>query len=292
MHTRSFALPAVLFASGLLGACTQHLGKPTGPAPAPVASAYDVRRDVRVSRDGWPQTLLADLYLPAGAEAFRFPAVLLIHGGAWKGGDRAQVESLAKRIAARGYVVVNTTYRLVPGAIFPAQLEDVQEALRWMHDHGAVHGIDPARIGTFGYSAGGHLAALAGHIANDPRHGDPRTRVRAIVAGGTPADLTLYEGGTLVPAFMGGPKAEKVGSYRLASPVTHVDAADPPVFIYHATLDAYVPYAQAEAYVAALERAAVPHELFEIRFHGHITAFFADGAAVEAALAFLDRQLR
>lgn len=284
---KSAILVAALLA---LGACSRHIGKPGTPGPAPLSARYAVTHDVTVSPPGWPQRLLADLYVPAGAGPF--PAVLLIHGGAWKSGDRAQVAGLAERIAARGYLVVNTTYRLVPGSIFPAQLLDVQQALRWMHEVGPRHGVDPARRATFGYSAGGHLAALAGHVADDPVLGDPRTRVQAIVAGGTPADLRLYEGGTLVPAFIGGSRAERPQAYRLASPVSHVNAGDPPVFIYQATLDRYVPFEQAAHYKAALDRSGVPNELFVMRGHGHISAFFADGAAVEAALAFLDRHLR
>lgn len=285
-------IATVLLVSLVLAACgSRHFGKPDTAPPARVDSTYTIERDIGFTPPGWPKALLADVYRPAGAGPF--PSVLLIHGGAWKRGDRDQVTSLAERIAERGFLVVNTTYRLVPQWIFPAQLEDVQEALRWMRSPaGAARGVDPARIGTFGYSAGGHLAALAGHIANSPPYGDPLTRVRAIVAGGTPADLTLYEGGHLVPAFIGGPKSEKLEQFRLASPVTHVDKDDPPVFIYQATLDDYVPYEQAEAYKAALDKAGVVNELFVIRGHGHITGFFADGAAVEAALEFLDRTLR
>ncbi|HEX4871724.1 MAG TPA: alpha/beta hydrolase [Nevskiaceae bacterium] len=282
---------AVLLPLALLGACgSRHLYAPAEPAPPPQRSAYAITRDVVVSPPGWPQTLYADVYRPEGSGPF--PSVLLIHGGAWKRGDRAQVEGLAERIAARGYLVVNTTYRLVPRWIFPAQLEDVQQALRWMRAEGPRYGVDPRRIGSFGYSAGGHLAALLGHIANDPEHGDPQTRVQAIVAGGTPADLRLYEGGYLVPNFIGGSREEKPEAYRLASPVAHIDPQDPPVFIYQATLDGYVPYEQATHYQAALAAAGIEHELFVIRGHGHISAFFFDGPAVEAALTFLDRHLR
>ena len=288
MNLRPFSLA---LAGLLLAACgSQHLGKPSTPAPTPVHSSYTVLRDVRFTPADWPRPLLADLYRPQGQGPF--PGVLLIHGGAWKRGDREQVERIATRIAARGFLVMNTTYRLVPEAIHPAQLQDVQQALRWMRSEGPAQGLDPARVATFGYSAGGHLAALAGHVANDPKLGDPRTRVQAIVAGGTPADLTLYEGGKLVPAFIGGPKSEKLATFREASPVSHVDAGDPPVFLYQATLDRLVPREQADRYKAVLDAAGVTHELFLIRGHGHISGFFADGSAIDAALDFLDRHLR
>lgn len=282
----------VFIACALIAGCgSRHLGKPDDPPPAPLLTRYAVERDVPITPPDWPEALLADVYRPQGAGPF--PSVLLIHGGAWKRGDRAQVEGLAERIAARGYLVLNTTYRLVPKYIFPAPLQDVQQAVRWMRsDAGAQHGIDPARIASFGYSAGAHLAALLGHAANDAQLGDPGTRVQAIVAGGTPADLRLYEGGHLVPGFIGGTREQRPDAFRLASPVAHVDADDPPVFQYHATLDGYVPYEQAARYKAALDAAGVRNELFVIRGHGHVSGFFADGDAVRAALAFLDRYLR
>lgn len=283
-------IPAVLLAS-LLAACgSQHLGKPGSPAPTPVVSSYAITRDVVVSPPDWPKTLLADVYTPSGTGPF--PSVLLIHGGAWKRGDREQVQGLAERIAARGYLVVNTTYRLVPEYVFPAQLQDVQQAARWMRVSGASHGIDPKRIGSFGYSAGGHLAALLAAAADDPVLGLADTHMKAVVAGGTPSDLTLYKGGYLVPNFIGGPKSEKLEAFNAASPALHVKPGHPPVFQYHATLDDYVPFEQAEKYKARLDAAGVANELFVIKGHGHISGFFADGEAVQAALVFLDRHLR
>ena len=282
---------AVALAALLLAACgSQHLGKPEGAAPAPVVSSYTITRDVTVSPPGWPKTLLADVYRPDGAGPF--PSVLLIHGGAWKRGDRAQVEGLAERIAARGYLVVNTTYRLVPEWIFPAQLEDVQQAARWMHTGGVAYGIDPTRIGSFGYSAGGHLAALLAAACKDAKYGQPQTCMKAVVAGGTPSDLKLFTGGYLVPNFLGGSQAEKFQAFVDASPITYLKPGDAPVFKYHATLDGYVPFEQATRYRAALDAAGVPNELFVIKGHGHITAFFADDEAVQSALVFLDRYLR
>jgi len=282
--------PLALSLAVILGACSQHIGRPAAPGPAPVHTGYGVQRDVVFTPPDWPRTLYADIYRPEGPGPF--PGVLLIHGGAWKRGDRAQVEGLAERIASRGYLVVNTTYRLVPEHVFPTQLHDVQQALRWMRAAGPTIGLDPQRIGTFGYSAGGHLAALAAAVADDPRWGDPQTRVKVVVAGGTPADLPAFKHGKLVPAFIGASWAEKEQSYRDASPMEYISAGDPPVFLYHAGFDRLVPIDQAERYKAALDRAGIASELFVIRGHGHITGFFFDGAAVRAALDFMDRHLR
>ena len=284
-------LATALLALLLAGCCSQHLGKPEAAAPTPVVSSYAITRDVVVSPANWPKTLLADVYTPSGTGPF--PSVLLIHGGAWKRGDRAQVKGLAERIAARGYLVVNTTYRLVPNDLFPAQLHDVQQALQWMHSAEAARlGIDRERIGGFGYSAGGHLVALAAAACGDAKFGAAKTCMKAIVAGGTPSDLTLYKGGYLVPNFLGGTQQEKPQAFVDASPISYLKPGHPPVFQYHATLDDYVPFEQATRWRAALDASQVPNELFVIKGHGHISAFFADGEAVEASLAFLDRYLR
>lgn len=275
------------------GCGSTHLGKPDAPLPPPVVSGFEITRDVVVSPEGWPQTLLADVYRSSSG-AGPFPSVLIVYGGAWKRGDRDQVKGIAERIAKRGYLVVSSSYRLVPEWIFPAQLEDVQLAAQWMRSpEGARFGIDPTRIGGFGYSAGAHLISLTAAVANDPQLGKPDTQMKAVVAGGNPSDLTQYEGGYLVPNFMGGSREEKFETYKAASPITYVKPGHPPVFQYHATLDGYVPFEpQAKGYQAALDAAGVPNELFIIHGHGHITGFFADGKAVQAALDFLDRYLR
>jgi len=281
-----------LLALCLAGAgCSTHLGQPQTPGPAPLYTEYDVTYDVAYTPPDWPQRLLADVYRPRGAGPW--PSVLLLHGGAWKRGDRDQVEHTAQRLALRGFLVVNATYRFVPHYIWPAQFRDVQQALRWMRSpEGAAHGIDPARIAAMGYSAGGHLAALLGATADDPQWGAPELAVKAVVAGGTPADLTAFCGGSLTPAFIGKPCSTDLQSYRDASPIHHISAGDPPVFVYHAGLDSLVPIENAEAYRAALERAGITNEYFVIHGNGHISAHFFDGEAIEAALAFLDRYLR
>lgn len=282
----SLLLTAAFGATG----CTIHQGRPDGPAPLRVDSSYQIRRDQVFTPPGWPQALLADVYVPEGEGPF--PAVLVIHGGGWESGDRAQVKGLAERIARRGYVAVNTTYRLAPGAIFPAQLQDVQQAVLWMRAQAATYRIDPTRIGAFGYSAGAHLAALLGGIGEAGPLGQPGAAIKAVVAGGTPTDLSKWPAGKLVPQFIGGNRSQKPAEYRAASPVSYVNAGDPPVFLYHGGADALVPIDHAEDYQKLLAAADVPNELFVLRGRGHILAFLTDGPAVDAALTFLDRHLR
>lgn len=283
-------LPAALLSSG----CARHVGKPDIPQPARVERSVTVQRDQLFTPPDWPKPLLADVYTPGGAPLTgeRWPAVLVIHGGGWKSGDREQVESIAKRVARRGYVTVNITYRLVPDALFPAPLEDVQQALRWLRANADRYRIDPDRIGAWGYSAGAHLAALAGGLSPGDRLYAEDATIKVVVAGGIPSDLRKFHGGTLVPNFLGERWRENSVVFRESSPAAHVSAGDPPVFLYHGSWDTLVPVDQAIDYQAALDAAGVVNELYLMRGLGHISAFLMDGAAVQRGADFLDRHLR
>lgn len=276
----------ILLASLLLSACSTYVGKPDTAQPTPVVSSFTVERDVVYTPSGWPQALKADVYKPAGGGAK--PAVLLIHGGGWTGPDRReQMASIAERVAARGYVVVNASYRFAPENIYPAPVKDLREALKWMRANAARYQIEPDQIAAMGYSAGGHLAAMLGVL-----DGPPDVRVQAVIDGAGPSDLRKYKGGTLVPQFLGGTQAQVPQQFIDASPVTHVSKDDPPFFFYHGTWDTLVPDDHTGDFKAALDAAGVHTEWFKIIGRGHITAFFMDGAAIDAALGFLDRSLQ
>lgn len=273
----------------LLVGCSSHIDKPDAPTPAPIKTGYDIVRDVVFTPEEWPQKLLADVYVPRGDGPW--PGVLLIHGGGWSSGDREQVQGIAERLAKRGFVTFNTTYRLAPQFLFPAQLADVQLALRFMQANAARFQMRPERIGAFGYSAGAHLAAMLGTLSpGDELFAAPR--VAAVVAGGTPSNLTKFKGGKLVPQFLGTTLQKDPDAYRRASPVTTISPDDPPFFVYHGGSDLLVSVDHAEDLHTALLSAGVHSELFILRGRGHITAFLTDGPAFEAAAAFLDRRLR
>jgi acetyl esterase/lipase len=234
------------------------------------------------SPPGWPQTLAGDLYRPASCAPC--PVVVLVHGGSWKGGSRAQMRALGEALAGHGYAAFSVQYRLVPDARFPAQLDDVQLALRWLADEGATHGLDPARIGIWGYSAGAQLAALAGLVTDSPR-------VRVVVAGGGPADMIYASTSPVVHALMGGRIDDMPEAYRAASPLHQVDGDAPPTFIYHAAWDWIVATEHSRRLHAALERAGVPSELHWVPMRGHVAAFLFPGTTFERAADFLDRHL-
>ena len=275
------------FLALLTSACVTHTGRPDTPPPAPVQTTFTVDRDVVYSPVGWPESLKADVYRPQGAAA-PLPAVLLIHGGGWAAPDRRkQMVSIAERLAKRGYVVMNVTYRFAPQYIYPAPVDDLREALKWLHANADQYGVDRSRVAAFGYSAGAHLAALLGEFGDTPD-----TRVQAVVAGGTPTDLRKYKGGKLVPRFLGGTQDQVPQQFIEASPVCHVKAGEPPVFLYNGSWDTLVPLSHAEDYKKLLDAAGIRNELYVLHGRGHVTAFLTDGGAVDAALEFLDRNLR
>ncbi|HAB09106.1 MAG TPA: alpha/beta hydrolase, partial [Alcanivorax sp.] len=265
-------LVLLLLCTLAISGCVRHLGAPEGEPPA--LPDYDVAviEDRVYTPDDWPQALHADIYRPEPPG--RYPTVLMVHGGGWERRSPEDTAGLARQLAEQGFVVVNIEYRFAPEYTFPAQLHDLQMAMRWLHVHADDYGIDRSRVGAWGYSSGAHLVTLLATVAadtdsplNEP-YGGPVTRPRAVVAGGTPTDLRKFEGGTLVPQFLGGPQESNAAIYAAASPVTHVGADTPPHLLYHGTLDSVVPVDPAADYRNALNANGVDNELLLLRGKG------------------------
>lgn len=270
----------------LCQACSHQVGGVDRRWSTTATDSYTLTRNIVFTPEDWPEPVMGDFYRPR--QSGPLPAVLLIHGGGWTGKDgRWQMNPIARKLAKRGYAVFNVTYRLAPKWRYPAPLEDVHEALKWMRDHTSEQGLDPHRFATFGYSAGGYLAAFAGF--EEPPAG---VRVRAIVAGGAPSDLTFYAGGDLVPQFLGGRLEDIPDTFAEASPVHYVTPRTPPVFLYHAERDGLVRPEHAHAMIDALEENHVSHKVHWIKGRGHIDGFLLPGKSVDEAVDFLDANLR
>lgn len=240
---------------------------------------------------GWPKVLKTDIYQPRAPEKGEaktlHPAILLIHGGGWTGGDkRWQMRGIARKLAKNGYVVMNATYRTSPEWLYPSPVQDLGEALKWLHANADRLGVDRDRVGTYGYSAGAHLASLMGLKE------DNALDLKAVVAGGTPANLMLFEDGELVVKFIGGTRAEKTEAYRDASPVNHVHADSPPFFLYHGTDDELVPPEQAKVFYKKLQENGVPVTLQWVEGKGHIGTFLFPDGAEDNAVKFLNKYLK
>lgn len=283
----------LLMLSSLWG-CATHSGAPDSLPDNP-RTDFRVLTNIAYTPEEWPQTLYADLYLPDtnGKRA----TVLLVHGGGWERRSRKDMAWIARELASRGFAVMNVDYRFAPEYTFPAQLHDVQMAMRWLHTHGSEYRLDRSAISAFGFSSGAHLAALMALVASSDSplnapYGGNQTCPTAVVAGGIPSDLEAFESGRLIRQFLGGEQQEIPDIYRQASPVTHVTPSAPPFFLFHGGMDMLVPFAQAQRLQQALSASGVDNELYRMHLRGHLTSFLTAGSAVDKAADFLRRHSR
>jgi acetyl esterase/lipase len=242
--------------------------------------------------------LRLDLLRPRQRHPEAVPAILHLHGGAWTMYGKWPQANVA--LARAGFVTLSADYRLAPGDLFPAQIEDVKTAVRWLRAHAEELGVDPLCVGVWGVSAGAHLAALLGTTAGQPRlegldGGWPEwsSQVQAVgnVSGVTDFfDPALPVGPGPFPLF-GAPLADCTELARRAAPVTHATAASPPFLHLHGQHDADVPVSQARRLHAALRAAGARSELCELDGDHDIND--THRAEVDARLlAFFRRELR
>jgi acetyl esterase/lipase len=207
-----------------------------------------------------------DLYLPEKI-AQSVPLLVFIHGGGWVGGSRDVYKYYTVRYAQKGYAAATVSYRFSGEAPFPAAVQDVKCAVRWLRAHADQYHIDPEKIAAIGGSAGGHLALMLGYssaAAELDRSGGNQnvsSRVQAVVDFYGPYDLTtdLAKGADPVRSFMGGKSFEDAPElYRRASPMTYLDKNAPPTLILHGTIDEVVPIEQSDRLAARLKELGVP----------------------------------
>nr|WP_298522788.1 alpha/beta hydrolase [uncultured Halomonas sp.] len=289
-------LPLLLF---VLNGCTTYINAPDTPSTAtlPQTDSFQVYENLVYTPSDWPEALRADVYLPdTPARATKRPAALVVHGGGWQGRSKDDMTDIAKRLARSGIVAVNVTYRFAPQYKFPAQLHDMQQAMAWIHENASAWGIDTSRIAGVGYSSGAHLVSLLALVAsedgelNQP-YGGESSKLAAVVSGGTPSNLFKFDDGRLVVEFLGGTRLEVPSQYAQASPMEHITGNAPPFFLFHGTWDSLVPVDHARDFHTALDDAGVDSELYLLRYRGHITTFLTRGSAMDAAMAFLRREL-
>jgi len=277
---------------GLHSGCVTY--QPGAEATSISRADYQVAQvieNITYTTSGWVEPLEADLYLPEREGAL--PVVLMIHGGGWAARNREDMNGISRKLAQHGYAVFNINYRFAPTYTFPAQLLDVQQAVKWLSENAYQYDFDITRISAWGYSSGAHLAALAGSYNFSEQAlitGDlDLPRIRTVVAGGIPADLRQYCSSPVVMRFLGGGCDDRSDLYAQASPVTHVSPDDPPVFLYHGKLDLLVNREQATEYYETLVGNGVEAELYLHGGRGHATMFLFGSDAEDKAIAFLNR---
>jgi acetyl esterase/lipase len=250
-----------------------------------------------------------DLYLPKQRDHDTpLPVVVWIHGGAWRAGSKASgIGRIAKFVQSGHYAGVSIGYRLTDEAIWPAQIHDCKAAIRWIRAHAEEFNLDPARIGVWGSSAGGHLVSMLGTSGGIQAlegelgaHADQDSRVTCVIDYFGPSDLLAMSS---MPSRMdhdasnspesllvGGPLQETRENAKSASTTTYVSADDPPFLIVHGDKDPLVPHDQSVRLVKLLEKAEVDVTFITVAGGGH-GGFDGDELSRRVA-AFFDKYLR
>jgi acetyl esterase/lipase len=247
---------------------------------------------------GGGRELRCDIYTPPG-DPTRAPCVILVHGGAWRIGDRSQLRGYGILLGRIGYVCVAPEYRLTPESPWPAQIHDVNAAIRWVRANDERLGIDADRIAIEGNSAGAHLALLAAgtpdleEFQGEGGNAGVSTRVAAAIGIYSPTLFShgVRQGGAVPIAALS--EAADAEVARLASPVSHVTPDFPPTMLIHGTDDTTVPPKASLLMYEALVDAHVPVELHMYAQQPHAfdaSPAFGRQCAAEMHL-FLDRYM-
>ena len=296
-------------------------GRPPGPPEMgfemPQADVSQVRRkwlDVPYAHLSPAQQL--DIFLPDDG-AGPFPVLLSIHGGAFEMGDKRDIHVLAfLRGLPRGYAVVSVNYRLSGEAIFPAGLQDVKAAIRWLRAHASEYSLDGDRIVAWGGSSGANYAAMVCVTANEGLFDDPAlgnehfpSDVQVGVDWFGPTDFLKMdeqlaenglgpsdhsEEGSPESRYLGGRVTEIPEMARLANPITYVNPRMPPILIQHGRDDFLVPVQQSVELARAIEEEAGPDK-FEFDIFdgaGHDDPIFESEENLDRVFAFIEGHLR
>jgi acetyl esterase/lipase len=226
-----------------------------------------------VKRGG--RDLELDIYLPENAESTR-TAVILLHGGAWRMGDKSMMEIFGEELTNHGFIAIAPEYRLLDESPWPSQIEDVKASVRWTRANATSFGIDPDKITVQGFSAGGHLALLAGGTPNFPEFigegGNEKISdsVAAVVAFFPPIEFRLNPPSSdfIRASDLLGESATRDEAQN-ASPIFYVSENFPPTFLLHGTADRMVPCTTSQKMFNALHEKGVAVELHLYPYHTH-----------------------
>ncbi len=249
--------------------------------------------------------LKLDLYMPK--DAATPPLLVWVHGGRWQRRSKEDVYTTA--LVEDGFAMASIDFRLSEDAPFPAQIHDIKAAIRFLRANAATYGYDATRIGIHGRSSGGHLTALVGVTNRHEElegevgdHLDQSSDVQVVVSYFGASNLTSileqstpYGVSMRAPALqllLGGPLEEKVELARLASPVSHVDATDPPLLLLHGDQDPQMPISQSHELHSAYKEHSLPVHFEVIHGAEHGGAQFFDQKRNALVVAFLNEHLR
>jgi acetyl esterase/lipase len=291
----------------------------TGKTTAPETSEGIIHQPDLTYHSVGSKSLMLDMVFPQSGPG-PFPAVIVLHGAGPTNKGRKGCVPWAKELARKGYAGVAVSYRCKPEDAFPAPIQDVRSAIRWLHLHADQFKIDKDRIGVVGFSGGGALACLLGTNGDSPRDkSDPRdrsARVQAVVSFYGPTDFARLHEGCLAkiktkdcPAWekmqssylmqtlekwFGGPPSKVPESYALPSPMSQLANDSCPILLIHGAEDTVVPVEQSKLFANKLHKAGRPVSLLVVEGAGHDfeEKNKTNGhLAIAAAMAFLEEHL-
>jgi acetyl esterase/lipase len=301
MFLRRF--PALLLATAIFGAAvaSPHLGMcqqktpPKGPKlPADTAEYRDLSYGPHKERNN------LDLFVPKSDKPL--PLVLWVHGGGWSAGSK-DGGNPALPLLTKGYAIASTNYRLSQHAVFPAQIQDVKSAVRFLRANAKKYNLDADRIGVWGASAGGHLVALLGTTGDDAEFDSDAdankgvsSKVEAVLDFFGPTDLAKLSPpaakNNSITALLGGSTGEKKDLAARANPITHVSKSGPPFLIVQGDADPLVPASQSEMLAEALKKAGVECELVILKGASHGGPQFNTPEMRDKYLEFFEKTLK
>lgn len=217
-----------------------------------------------------------------------YPAIIVIHGGGWRNGDKQEYfEPTHRYLANLGFVVFDIQYRLSGTALWPAQLEDAQTALQWVRDCAGAYNVDPRRIALLGRSAGAHIALMVALKA------DAATQVQAVVGIYTPTDIKYENLTNASPVYdlLGGPWEQLREEYTAANPVDQPFGKLPPMFLVEGIMDTIVPYSDGDQISRRLTMSDHPYVLLRIPWSRHGFDAVTFGLGAQLTQYHLDRFL-
>lgn len=307
--SRLFSAAVAFFCCGVALVATATAQKQAQRPMLP--KGFVAEYDVKYVPDGDDAQAL-DIYFPEAAAEKPLPLLIWIHGGGWSGGSKAGMPYMSQ--LPRGYVAASIEYRFSQKAVFPAQIQDCQAAIRFLRANAKKYSIDPERIGVGGASAGGHLAALVGTSGGKktfPAIGgneDQSDRVQAVcdIFGPTnfwtvikQADedknvknIFKWNNGDPYSRLIAAKLGEDKAKCDAVSPVQYVSKDNPPFLILHGDHDTLVPYAQSVELTDLLTKASVEVTLQKLPGAGHGGASFALPAVAKLTVAFFDKHLK
>lgn len=270
-----------------------------------------MEKDVSYIPDG-DEAQKLDIYLPEKSPEKPLPLIVHIHGGGWRAGSK--FPCAVANMVPKGYVVASIEYRFSQKAIFPAQIQDCQAAIRWLRAHSQQYNIDTDKVGVVGGSAGGHLSSLVGTsggkkafapIGGNEEQSD---KVQCVCDIFGPADFStvvqqaaddknvknIFQFNTPKDPYSGliGTKLDDKAKADAVSPVHYVSTDSPPFLILHGTHDTLVPYAQSVQFEAALKEKGIPVWLQTLPGSGHGGAAFGKPAVIQLMSNFFDKHLK